>query len=42
MEKARENNTNNVDEQFSRISDTTVEKVDTKKNFKTQLVIRIG
>ena len=31
MEKARENNPNNVDEQFSRISDTTVNKVDTKK-----------
>ncbi len=31
MEKARENNPNNVDEQFSQISDTTVKKVDSKK-----------
>lgn len=31
MEKARENNPNNVDEQFSQISDITVNKVDTKK-----------
>lgn len=31
MEKARENNPNNADEQFSQISDTTVNKIDTKK-----------